>query len=178
MKKEHIHPLNPYMENSFEQDYPNAWKEWKDFSSGINIEFQEFYNWCSTIGIDIAIVQYPVFYSVRINVDGDVNEFGEFETWFEALDAVVKNVFDVVENWYDHTDYLNDLYMASKELDTKDTSKEGILNHYSNLILEMGDQYKEVLERLKDKKEPNQTDLDKLDSIIIIALSCKRLLTE
>lgn len=166
------------MKNLYKHDYPNAWKEWYEFSGMENIEFQDFYNWCNVRGLGIAIVQYPQFYSVRI-VNGEIdNEFGQFEEWFDALDVIVTRVFEIVEGCYEETEEIADLYEASKELDTDETSREGRLKHYLTLVVEIGEQYRELLKRSLENDAPVQKDLDMLDSIIIIALSCKRLLTE
>lgn len=166
------------MKNSYEHDYPNAWKDWYDFSRMDNIEFQEFHNWCNARGLSVAIVEYPDVYSVRVVNENVTTEFGQFDTWFDALDATVEHVFRLVEEWYSIGYELAGYDEASKELGTTETSKEGILKHYNMLILEIGDHYKELLERVKDGKEPEQVDLDSLDSIVIVALACKRLLTE
>lgn len=164
------------MKNSYKHDYPNAWTLWYNFSQSEEVEFIKLDEWCRQLSIGIGIIEYPSHYTVLMSYDEVSKEFGRFDTWFDALDAVVQEVFRLVESWNDEE--IKELYEASKLLDTDETSKEGVLAHYNRMVMEMGDHYKDLLKGLAKGKEPDQDDLDRLDSIIIVALTCKRMLTE
>lgn len=154
--------------------FPNAWADWVDFSKSEEIDFKIFQYWAESKGVLARIIQYPHHYVAEI----DLNELSKddmFTEWFEALDYVADNVFELIEESEDDNE-LEELYEASKELDTKETSEEGVLRHYETLISEITVVSEEITSRLSECKKISEDDIDSLDSIIMLALSCKRLL--
>lgn len=157
--------------------YPRAWETWLEFSNySETIDFPVFDDWCNCLGISVGIIEYPNGYTAQSHVGGASQEFGDFETWHEALDAVVEHVFGIVETDIEGENEVLDLYFASKELYISETSKEAILSYYKTLLDDMGSKYRLLQKNAKDGKEMSQEDIDSFDSIIMISIACKRLL--
>jgi hypothetical protein len=166
------------MKNFYKHSYPNAWRDWYYFSKKENIEFSEFDRWCSTKEISVGIVEYPEHYSVRTDRSGEGSEFGFFETWFDALDAIAVHVFSIIEKEHIEAEKMSDIYRASKLLDTDRVDKEGVIKHYRTLIVEMGESIQGLLYRVVNEDDLSDEDLDRLDEIIMISFTCKRLISE
>jgi hypothetical protein len=165
------------MKNYYKDKYPNAWKEWKEYSEMEYIDFKTLYEWSMTHGMFIQIVQFPDQYTAQMEIGNLFRVVGIYEEWFEALDAMAEEVMRIVEDEYkDKITELIDLSRVSKLLDIDVTSKEGVLIHYRNLIVEIGETTKLMLKDVTEAKELAQEDVDRLDTIIMLALACKRLI--
>lgn len=162
------------MKNSYKIQFPTAWADWVGFSQSEEIDFKIFQHWAESKGVLARIIQYPHHYRAEIDLK-ELSKDDIFTEWFEALDYVADNVFELVEEVTDNI-YLEELYEASKELDTKQTSEKGVLKHYETLISEITVVSEEITSRLSEHGKISEDDIDSLDLIIMLSLSCKRLL--
>lgn len=166
------------MKNYYSEKYPSAWNDWIEYSEDHSlIEFKTLYEWAITHSIFIQIVQFPEFYTAQMRVNGVFSVLGNYTEWFEALDSMTEEVMKrVEESLNEEIKDIIGITSVSRLLDIDVTSKEDVLVHYRNLIVEIGETTKLMLKDVSEAKELAQEDVDRLDTIIMLALACKRLI--
>lgn len=168
------------MKNYYKDKYPNAWQDWLEYSKdwGISgIDYKHLVEWAINYNVFAVIIQFPDFYQPKVSFNGISKIIGDYDEWFDAVDAVSEEVMKRVEESLNETiTEIIDLSEVSKMLDIDLTFKEDILAHYRHLILEIGETTKDMLKSVSQSKELGQEDVDRLDMIIMTALACKRLI--
>jgi hypothetical protein len=164
------------MKNSYKEEYPRAWQDWHQYSKSEEIEFTVFDTWCSNNGFSVKIIEYPDSYEAFIEQNEKEFNIGTFNEWFEALDAIVEDIFKRVEYNYEEIEDMISLVEVSKVLDGNPIEKEDVIKILKNYIDEISLNTNMIREDLHDKIF-NQKTMDNFDAIIMLSLSCKRIIT-